>query len=349
MIHRLFVLLLATIMCVPTAYADRVRLGAIQLMDQKDRDVVTLAACKTSSNKKVSKLQLSVERYTAEINKLKVVYHNGEHQLLTVKQNFRPGTTSRWIDLNGNARCINKIIIVGDTNTRRRTNRRQAKVTFWGFHPDTPARPLVVDPNIRPTPIPVRPAPANAQAMDTMGVRLGQVRLTDRTDMDVVRLPACKTSENVPVNRVRLVVKQHPAEINRFKVVYHNGQMQVLDVRKNFAADSKSTWIDLKGDARCIKEFIIIGDTQSIGRRPGKQALVVVQGLHFKDSAPSMPTASAKPTPSAGGIDGIVLGRVSLTDATDRDVVNLPKCSESSNRPVRSLKTGDTKVFRPNR
>ena len=148
--------------------ADRVRLGAIQLMDQKDRDVVTLAACNTSSNKKVSKLQMSVERYTAEINKLKVVYHNGEQQLLTVKQNFRPGTTSRWIDLNGTARCINKIIVVGDTNTRRHNNRRQAKVTFWGFHPDKPARPLVADPNIRPTPIPVRPAPANAQVADTM-------------------------------------------------------------------------------------------------------------------------------------------------------------------------------------
>ena len=335
MLHKTFFLLIATLLCMPTAYANRVLLGTVSLLDQKDRDVVTLAPCKTSNNKKISKIQLEIKRYNAEINKLKVVYHNGESQLLTVRQNFKAGTTSRWIDLNGAARCVNKIIVIGDTNTRRRTNRRQSKVTFWGFHPQKVSEKLIPNLNIKPQPIPVRPAPANIP--NTMGVQLGKVRLTDRTDRDVVRLPACNTSANVGVNRVQLVVKEHPAEINRFKVVYYNGQMQVLDVRKNFAANSKSNWIDLKGEARCIKELIIIGDTQSLGRRPGKQALVLVNGLHFKDTAPAIPTSSKPQTPAVT-TDEVVLGRVSLTDATDRDVVNLQRCSESNNRPVRALK-----------
>jgi hypothetical protein len=182
-----------------------------------------------------------------------------------------------------------------------------------------------------------------------MGVRLGQVRLTDAKDKDVVRLPACSTSANVKVNRVQMVVKEHPAEINRFKVVYHNGEMQVLDVKEQFKADSQSRWIDLKGQARCIKELIIIGDTESVGRRPGKQALVIIKGLHFQDNSPTMPNLTARPgskvvpTPSPVH-QGTVLGRVSLTDAKDRDVVDLPKCANSANVAVRSLQL-ETKRF----
>jgi hypothetical protein len=275
--------LMTTLMIFSTpaqAQTERVRLGTVSLTDQTDRDVVRLPLCRSSDNKTVSRLQLQVARFPAEINRLKVVYHNGQQQLLSVRQNFKVGTTSQWIDLSGAARCIKQIVIVGDTNTRARTNRRQAQITFWGFHPDvkkvTPKPHVVRKPNLGPVKVVNPPGPPSA-----VGLKLGQVRLTDRKDRDVIVLPPCKANGNVRVNRLRLKINQHPAEINRFKVVYHNGEMQVLSVKQTFRADSQSRWIDLKGNARCIKQIVIIGDTQSLGRQPGKQALVVVKGLHF--------------------------------------------------------------------
>ena len=109
-----------------------VRLGSVQLHDVKDRDVVSLPACKGSSNQKVSKLSFKVSRYTAEIDSLKVVYQNGDHDVLKVKSHFLPNSTSRWIDLEGDKRCIAKIVVKGDTDTRRFRPRKQAKITFFG-------------------------------------------------------------------------------------------------------------------------------------------------------------------------------------------------------------------------
>ena len=175
-IYSLIALLLVVV--ATPAEAGKIRLGSVSLMDQKDRDVVRLDRCNQPGNKKVTRLQVQVDKFDAEINRLKVEFHNGETQLLNVRERFRAGTTSRWIDLSGNARCIQQITIIGDSDTRARSNRRQSRVTFWGFYPDKPT--LKPDPEIKPVPIPVQPAP------NTVGVLLGEVRLTDAKDRDVV-------------------------------------------------------------------------------------------------------------------------------------------------------------------
>ena len=110
-----------------------VKLGSVQLTDAKDKDVVILPPCKVSSNRKVSKLSLRVTRYSAEIDSLKVVYQNGDKQMLSVKDHFAPNATSRWIDLEGDARCISKIVVKGDTNSRLFRPGKQAKITFFGL------------------------------------------------------------------------------------------------------------------------------------------------------------------------------------------------------------------------
>ena len=119
----------------PVTQSERIKLGTVSLMDTKDKDVVNLPACRSSSNKPVTRLQVQVAAFDAEIDRLNVQFHNGENQNLSVREKFKAGSTSRWIDLSGNARCIKKIIILGDTDTRRRTNRLQSRITFWGLHP----------------------------------------------------------------------------------------------------------------------------------------------------------------------------------------------------------------------
>jgi hypothetical protein len=237
----------------PMAQAAKVKLGAINLMDAKDRDVVTLQACRSSDNVAVTKLQLAVTRYQAEIDRLKVVYHNGQEQVLQVRDTFKPDTTSRWIDLSGEARCIQKIVVIGDSDTRGHRPGKQAHVVFWGQ------------------------SNAVSAVVPTHTV-LGKVRLGDAKDRDVVNLAPCKASSNTPVRKLKIVAKKHQAEIDKLKVVYQNGEQQVLSVRDTFRAGTDSRWIDLAGNARCIDKIIVIGDTNSFGWRPGKQAELVFHG-----------------------------------------------------------------------
>jgi len=107
-------------------------LGKVKLGDAKDRDVVKLAPCKTPANVKVKKLRVVAQGFQAEINRLKVEYYNGQEQVLQVRQTFRPGTDSRWIDLSGNARCIKKIVVIGDTDTIGWRPGKQATLVFRG-------------------------------------------------------------------------------------------------------------------------------------------------------------------------------------------------------------------------
>ena len=110
------------------------------------------------------------------------------------------------------------------------------------------------------------------------GVVLGKVKLGDAKDRDVVNLPPCRTPANVKVVKLRVVAQNYQAEINRLKVEYYNGQEQVLQVRQTFKPGTDSRWIDLAGPARCIKKIVVVGDTDTIGWRPGKQATLVFRG-----------------------------------------------------------------------
>ena len=106
------------------------------------------------------------------------------------------------------------------------------------------------------------------------GVELGRVRLAEGHDRDVVRLPACRGSSNRPVGELRLTVNEHPAELDRLRVVFFNGDTQELSVKQHFAVGDSSRWIDLAGRRRCIQQIVVVGDTDTPGWRPGKQALV---------------------------------------------------------------------------
>lgn len=108
---------------------------------------------------------------------------------------------------------------------------------------------------------------------------LGTVKLTEFIDRDVLHLPACGSSMNTGVKALKLKVTRFPAEINHLRVVYGNGTSDVLHVRQNFNAGSESRWIDLAGWDRCIRKIFIIGDTNTPGFRPFKQARVSFYGL----------------------------------------------------------------------
>ena len=107
-----------------------VHIGSVKLTESKDRDVIVLPSCRTKRNQKVSELAINVTRAPAEIDTLKVVYYNGEHQTLNVKDHFKVNSSSRWIDLNGSQRCIAKIIVKGDADTALFRPKKQSKVSL---------------------------------------------------------------------------------------------------------------------------------------------------------------------------------------------------------------------------
>ena len=297
-----------------TAQARTIPMGSVQLTDSQDRDTVHLPSCATPQNVLVTALQLTVAQHSADIDRLRVTFHGGGEQVLQVKKTFQPGTTSRWIDLTGGARCVEKIIILGDANVLRRKN--HAHVSFSGK-----AGALA--------PVVVAPAPKSGV------VDLGKVRLTDQTDRDVVNLPQCGASGNQPVDRVRIVVRDHRAEIDRLRIQFHHGGAQVLHLKDVFAAGSESRWVDLQGESRCISKIVIVGDTQSIGRRPGKQALVAFEGS--RRTVPVVAAAAASPRPAQAGA-AFPLGSIKLGESTERDVLKLAPCGSPGNRPVRSVR-----------
>lgn len=246
------------------AIAEPLRLGAVSLTDATDRDLVELPACDGSRNRPVTSLQLRVAEYPAQIDRLVVEFGNGERQELQLKKHFSVGASSRWMDLQGPARCIRRIGVVGDTDTPRRAPNRQARISFMG---DSVGGGGASPGDAKP--------PAGGGAAD--GV-LGTMTLSDQPDRDVLRLAPCGTRGNTPVNQIKMRVDAHPAEINRVRVIFENGNEVNVPVNRVIKPGTTSDWRDLPGDKRCIDRIVVVGDTESVGFQPGKQARVTFFG-----------------------------------------------------------------------
>lgn len=118
-----------------SAHASGVRLlgETVLAYHENDLDVMTVqGACRTPANPAVSKLKLRMTRASGEIEYVAVQYGNGVIDRLQVKEHFRQGGESRWIDLNFGARCVKKIYVIGDTDNGQSP---RAQVEVYGYHP----------------------------------------------------------------------------------------------------------------------------------------------------------------------------------------------------------------------
>lgn len=99
-----------------TSHAGVEFLGQTTLGQFKDYDVINVQGqCPSPGNQAIYSLKLKIARRGAEINHLKIQYGDGHWDTLNVRQYFPAGGESRWMDLNGAYRCVEKIFIVGDT------------------------------------------------------------------------------------------------------------------------------------------------------------------------------------------------------------------------------------------
>ncbi len=104
-------------------------LGETRLGRFEDVDVIYAGQCPSPMNRPVERLKIQVLQRAADVDYVAVQYGNGVWDRLPVRERFAPGSESRWIDLVGGARCVERIKVVGDTDANRPG---QALVRVWG-------------------------------------------------------------------------------------------------------------------------------------------------------------------------------------------------------------------------
>jgi len=83
-------------------------LGETSLTFFPDKDKIKINECG------IGELKIVVKKHDAEVDQIVVRFGNGGTQELNVRENFREGSSSRWIDLNGRRdRCISEIAVKG--------------------------------------------------------------------------------------------------------------------------------------------------------------------------------------------------------------------------------------------
>lgn len=112
--------------------------------------------------------------------------------------------------------------------------------------PDTPAPQEVIATPDKPKPTPASPG----KALPGDEVLFGMQTVGFGIDKDVIRVG----SEIGKFERIRLRVLDNDIHLNEVKVVYSNGDPDVLGVNADLPKNSKTNWLDLKGD-RFIKEI----------------------------------------------------------------------------------------------
>jgi len=265
---------LLTVLSLLPAHAEstNIRLGSVRVAERTDKDVIKLAPCGSSNNQKVNSIQIRVKNKPVQVDKLKVVFHNDQQQELQVKKHLKAGDSSGWLDLKGEARCIKRIVFIGDTDTKKFKPKKQSTVVVFGKVKNvqnSKAKNIVRDDDH-----PVKKSDDDI----SKAIRLGAVKLGDVTEKDSIKLLPCASPYNRPVQQLQIKVKNQPAEINKVKLHFYNGTNQMFIVNKHLKVNQESPWIDIKGDRRCIEKITFVGDADTIGYKPGKQSTIVVKG-----------------------------------------------------------------------
>lgn len=219
--------------------ADRVvNLGETFLMNRADGDFIPVRGGRACN---LSAFQIGIRGDAAEIRDLRVIFGNGRMQDMPVRQRFRAGENSRWIDLRGDDRCIQGVYVFGRSRTG---TPRQTRVVLRGRQDN--ADPAVL---------------------------LGRTRLQNRSDLDFIDL----RGQRCGLQRFKIAVREDDARIDFLLLQFQNGQTQQIDLRQDFREGSSSAWKDLAGNRRCIDKVLIAGRSSMRDRR---QAVVEFWGQY---------------------------------------------------------------------
>jgi hypothetical protein len=228
-----------------------------------DRDVIRVGA----EVGKFDKIRLRVLDNDIYLNEMKVVYGNGESETLAVAADISRNTKTKWFNLKGD-RFIKEIQLV----YRARPNfRGQAHVEVFGEYAEGWLGTAGEGRKFNSGWVML-----GAQTADYFRITSGKVGF----DRDVI--PVGKNEGGF--KKIRVNVRDRAITLNELRVVYANGQEDVIQIKTKVEAGAAFGPIDLKNGGRPIKEIIayyrsIRFDAKVIGQGKGK-AIVEVWGQH---------------------------------------------------------------------
>ena len=116
-------------------YEKVVHLGQLQLQKRNGSDMLYVRSCAGRySEGALRAIKLKVYNNDAQIDYLSIQYGNGQVEELQVKDYFRAGSQSRWIDLARNYRCVKDIQVVGHSLSHyRHYNQAQSLISVEGI------------------------------------------------------------------------------------------------------------------------------------------------------------------------------------------------------------------------
>lgn len=102
-----------------------VKLGSKKVNYALDRDVIHVGI----NDGAFKKIRLKVTKGSLNMHKVVIEYANGQKDNINVRHNFKRGSMSRVIDLEGNNRIIRDITFWYDSDN---SSRRRATLTVYG-------------------------------------------------------------------------------------------------------------------------------------------------------------------------------------------------------------------------
>ena len=211
----------------------------------RDRDVIKVGA----NLGQFDRLQMRVIDNDIYINDIDVVYADGSTQKLVVGADIKQNTRTRWLDLKGD-KFIKEIQMT--YRSRPSLKNGQARIEVYGQYAEG-----WLGPNGRGRQFNEGWVLVGAQ---TAGRFL-------RTETDV--LPIGRNEGKF--KRIRVTVKDRALVFEEMRIVYANGEEELIPVKATVAANS--TWgpVDLKTGDRAIKEIrakyrSAVIDSKAVGR-----------------------------------------------------------------------------------
>jgi hypothetical protein len=212
----------------PSGWAAQgwVPLGRVSVRGGNDHDTIRVGERKGTYRK----LMLVVERGEVEVDKMVVTFDNGRKQAPAMKHLFREGSRNRPVDLQGNDRFIDSILL----NFGKSSG--DAIVEVWGKEGDgVPS---------------TAPRPIRAQWDNRGWQRIGEQQVGGSRDRDIIVLRG-----NPRYSRLMLVVEDSDLELNAMVVKFRNGERYTPNLRARFSEGSRTRSIDLPGAAREIEHI----------------------------------------------------------------------------------------------
>lgn len=205
-------------LAVDVAFAKEQQIGAAVYEQRPQRDIIEVGAREGAFRS----IRFEVRGSAVEVLDLKVVYGNGTAEDIRVRQNFKVGSSSRVIDLQGQRRAIRQIIVTY-------VAKGPARIVFFGVEASGGG------------------AAANWERLGCKDVRF----LVDR---DIVRVGR----KDGRFSSIRLKVRNAPVEMFDLRVIFANGKRQDVRVRALIPAGGETRAIDLTGDNRGIDRIEMI-------------------------------------------------------------------------------------------